>query len=1028
MQPVRIALASALALASLAGCGREFPAPPAALQILGFQPGEGHQGDLVAVCGRHLGTGREGLSLLAYFGSQPAEVLWPLPIERGPALDGFTCEAEAIGLRVPELAAHSRVPLTLSSAGGQASTQETFHALGPGHPLAELPGQVLRLVSAPSSVSVLLPDERPPVMNPVVVTNQAARSVSVLDLDTGWHADLGLGGMPLSAALVPLPRLEDVGGPAGVHHRVALYLSVMQVGEGGAAAVETRLEQRLLDVFVPAAAGVNPFEVSLVPIRAEDEDTRDYFLSLPDGFAPGQVRQACLTTRMGACSTPICESRLLLVTALDAPRVALFGYSDLGLACRPRVASLGVRELDPAGTACVAAPGPPPGPIADLALVPVSRDLADTPMLHLVAEGRPEVWSLTIDPGVTPWSVGPARVSWPRAEMASSLATLQARCEGPTPPQLCENGRLLALLAAFTDTTAGLDACAARYSALALRDRREISAALQTLFFAEPTLRTLFQADYVELAALPAIGFDGYQGFVPYRKLLLPSPPYAMVAAHDGTQPWLLAACEDGLRTVDIRDTDELGALRPLRVDAFQSLPGSRGTPLGVARYGTGDDAGWDTLVFADTVRDRLLSLPIGQPVGDPVALPVGMVTPQVAASRFSDALYVADPLANTIRLIDEQSGVQNGQFAVDELSAFGAMEITCLHRGGADLLMVPLLHEYVRPEAGQRTFDRILSRGADDAVAIAGWQEHMRDGPVGDPIADNTMAHPFNELLPAPRAGLYFLMDYWPPEDPALPHDEGLLWTALTDDRTAAGVTLVDRAEDWSGADEFVGYSWPLEKHVSMVRVDPGERWLLFYGVDDAGVGRIKVMPIAPGEPALELQVEAPTAGLVSDAALRVEGDVATVFLALPDSGHLLALRPHQGGALSAFLETTGVPERLAWSPDGRRLYATHRVEGKLTVLETDCLPPAECGAGRPCAGGAACRYGLCAPGAGGVCPQGSLEIQEAGAAACVPALCERVRSTLAIPANPVKVVFHPSGKAAYVTHAGSGEITVIR
>ncbi|HOX43488.1 MAG TPA: hypothetical protein PK668_07820 [Myxococcota bacterium] len=1042
------ALAGLCLFAALPGCGREFPAPPPAIQILGFSPAEGFQGDLVAVCGRNLGVAQEGFSLLAYFGTQPAEVLAPLPLERGQGLAGFTCDAEVLGLRVPALAAGSRVSLTLSAADGQATTTDTFHALGPGHPLAETPGQVLRLVSAPSSVSVVLPDERPPIMNPVVVTNQAARSISVVDLDTGWHADLGLGGMPLSAALVPLPRLEGAGDRAGVHYRVALYITEMLVGdEGLSGGVETRLDQQLLDVFVPDLPGENPFEVSLTPILERDEATGAFFLAVPDGFSPGQVRQACLTTRMSQCGTPICEDRLVMLTALEAPSVALYGYSSFGLPCGLRVEPVGVRTLTTAGTACLAAPGEqevPPGPIADVALVPVAADLAATPMLHLVAEGRPEVWTLSIDPSAAAWVVGEPSVSWPRDDLdeaVAKVAELYALCTGPNPPVACPDPGVLARLPALAEqvgqTTAGLDACALRYSALALRDRREATEALQTLFFAEPTLRALFQADYFEVPAIPAIGLAGYTGFVPYRKLTLPSPAYAMVAAHDGQKPWLLVASEDGLRTVDVRDTDDAGAFRQLRVDAFQSLPGSRGSPLSIGRYGAGDDDRWDYLVFADTVRDRLLVLPIGQPVGDPVALPVGMVTPQVAASQFSDTLYVADPLANTIRLVDESSGVQNGQFSVREISSFGAMDITCLHRGGADLLMVPILHEYVRPGLDQRTFDQILSRGAADAGAILDWQEGLRGGAPGEPVAGNLMAHPFNELLPAPRSGLYFLMDYWPPEDPALPRDEGLLWTALTDDTDAAAVTLVDDPTDWTGDKTFVGYSWPLASHVSMVRLDPGERWLATYGLLPDGAGALEVLAVEDAEPLYRLELQPPTSSLVSDVALRVEGETVTAYLALPESGHVLALRifrATQGGeveAQSAFLETTGVPERFAWSPDGRRLYVTHRVEGKLTILETDCLPAAECSPASPCPDGRACRFGLCTRTGEGTCPAGSAPIildLATFEAACLPDLCDRVRGTLTVPASPAKVVFHPSGKAAYVTHAGSGEISVIR
>ena len=52
---------------------------------------------------------------------------------------------------------------------------------------------------------------------------------------------------------------------------------------------------------------------------------------------------------------------------------------------------------------------------------------------------------------------------------------------------------------------------------------------------------------------------------------------------------------------------------------------------------------------------------------------------PQVATSRFSDTLYLADPMANMIRLIDRNSGIQTDQFPIFDELAFGAVEVACL-------------------------------------------------------------------------------------------------------------------------------------------------------------------------------------------------------------------------------------------------------------------------------------------------------------------------------------------------------------
>jgi hypothetical protein len=998
---------SSLAFGALAlgACGREFaapPAPPPALEVLSFAPSEGFEDDRVEVCARHLGTAQADFSLLAFFGTQPAEVL-------GPAVPGLSCPAEAVALRVPALSPGSRTALTLASPSSQTTSSQTFRALGPGHPRGEARAESLRLASAPSSIATGLPYESMPGLSPVLITNTSSRSLSLMDRTTGWHIELGLGAMPVSSAFIATGAQQDqlrvcADGieRQGDLFRLPLYLTALGVEAPGAdepARVEPRLLQNILEVFVPSdPLAPNPFEVSLAALPPTDPRHLHLPQQAPGDpvFEPHQIHQFCLTEERSPCAAGVCRDRLLVLTDLTRPRLALYVYT----ACNGQLQHLDTITLEPAGSTCQAAPGlQPPGPILDLQMLPAAAGALGQFRLDLIAEGRPEVWSVTLDTGHQPYGLSVA-VAWPSQALADELAQLWSYCAAIPRPAACQLDKLvqaLELLALSQSISSDLEICAANPRAMTVFDLSPLSEATMAVYFSLPERREVYEAQRLDFAIqLPNrnVRIDGY---LPVRKLTLPSPAFALTAGAAGERPWLVLACEDGLRLSDLTVRDANRQFRALQVDGFLSLPGSTGSPLSLQRHGLLGDDDWDDALYADAVRDRLLVLPMGQVAGDPIAHPVGSSTPQVAASQFSDLLYVADPLLDAIRLVDERSGVQDGQFGLAEPARFGAADIACLHGPLGDVLLVPLDRAYNRRGAGPRQFGEIVTRGSASVEMMYSpdgaplWTELEATGTV------NLMAHSFNELLAAPRSDQFYLVSYDPlPEVGNRP----LMWTSKVFGEEGHDVSEIEFSDDPDKVrailPDWEQRAFLLPEGIRLVRLDPTEQAMAWWSLDGSGRGWLEVRR---NEPTLEkdvapplihrLEVPPPTAGFVSDLALHVRGEEVTLLFALPRAGHLLQLRPYlepggrpEDGSRSrqAFLETQGAPERLSWSPDGRRLYVTHRVEGRLSILELE------------------------------------------------PGLGARVRATLAVPANPVKVVFHPSGKAAYLTHAGSGEITVIR
>jgi hypothetical protein len=652
-----------------------------------------------------------------------------------------------------------------------------------------------------------------------------------------------------------------------------------------------------------------------------------------------------------------CDQPLVVVADLYRPALALLHRSAAHESWQTEL--LRFDQLD---SPC----GPPAAtPPADVALL-------DTPLgarLLVVLRDRPELLVVPLL-GQPPLEAGPPLVAWPQA----------------------------------ADDTL----CQARFQALAAA--RDGSA----VFAAEQHTRAIYgvgggQVGLDELGQLEVLADLGAPAFdlaLFYRSELA-----------DAAQR-LCAATEGGLLCAPVGADQLSDGLTP---DDLLELPGSRGGAQTLAALVRGlahEGLGRAELAFADTVGNRLLVLPFGNEAANPAALPLGASQPWLAPSRFGDKLYLADPRSNTVRLIDDFSGVQADQYC----AAFGGMYFTCLHDHDQDLLLTPQRDGklFMHGAGGRPEFVGL------DVRLVGGMDEIMGQDPAAADACrssfvgfDYPVPEGFHHMLPAPRHSRLYLVRYPSPGGAG-----GRVWALGFD--TAHGDVGQVFPGDRSGDQPF---TLELDDWVERVRLGSRERALALFGHDPSRGHTVAVVPIEKPSGGFSHCVQASVGSQVSDLALVSDATGERVVLALPEAGRLLVI--NRAGE-QRLLDTGGAPERLFVSPDGGRLYASHRSEGKLSVIGTDC-GAVDCLADSHCTADQRCAWGRCQP-AGGCsddadCASGRClaPAGDGSPAACYPPICESVRTTLAVAADAERISFHPDGRAAYVTHGDSNVLDVV-
>jgi hypothetical protein len=346
-----------------------------------------------------------------------------------------------------------------------------------------------------------------------------------------------------------------------------------------------------------------------------------------------------------------------------------------------------------------------------------------------------------------------------------------------------------------------------------------------------------------------------------------------------------------------------------------------------------------------------------------------------VATSRFSNTLYLTDPVANMIRLIDRDSGIQTDQFPVFDELAFGASAVACLDAGQADILLVPLPRNSTGAEDFRMPYDRIVVRRAAAQEDIERWLDGGYNNTGDKGIHSETLLQGsvFHEILPAPRSRAVYLVRYGSSMGP------GQLWSfEFFAEADSADCILLGEDERENGpVYDFVNME--LDPTIEMVRLSHAEDALVLFDSPANQPPRLVTVPLTSPQAAVETPLDDLLAHLVADLAIITEGDQVTYYMTLPVLGQLAAVG--SDGRVS-FIETTGAPARMFFSPDGRRLYVAHNGVGRLSVIDTGCSER---------------------PG------------------------CERVLKNIEVQPHPGDVVFHPSGKSAFLTHYLNNAISVI-
>jgi len=579
--------------------------------------------------------------------------------------------------------------------------------------------------------------------------------------------------------------------------------------------------------------------------------------------------------------------------------------------------SAGVRELGAAGCA------------APERTVHFSDVRYDRPKNRFLAtlQNSPEIWSIPEDTGC------PVRL-WPQ--------------DGSDP---AEWGRKFDSLAFYRNQTAGRN----------------------FLYAADLSSNTLIEFELSENLA--------DQGtLTPARSAPLWNGPYAMTLARINPDYFrLYVATGDGIVAFDPDQDPDYDLSRSLPMSVTIPLPSCRGgtQSLEIIRY-MNPAAGQvkpDEVVFTDTVRDVVRIFPAGAEWTEARELPLGVTAPQVATSRFSDTLYLADPMTNVIRLIDRNNGIQTDQFPIFDELAFGAVEVAALDAGGADFLLVPLPASQADAGQSRTTFDRIVVRQAGQMEDIQRWKESGYDntGDKGLHTEDFPQESVFHEMLPAPKTRALHLVRYGSNQNP------GRLWSLeFNENSPRADCAILDESERENGP-EFGFLDIALEPSVLMVRMNAAEDAFALFNKPKDQPPEIVIVPMDTPDNRTSISLNEQVSQIVSDMAFRTDASGASFYLALPPLGQVAVVKP---GEQAHFIETTGAPYRLFVSPDERRLYVSHNGEGKLSILDVDC----------------------------GTTPD-----------------CERVLTNVAVDPFPGEVIFHPSGKEAFLTHYQNNAISVI-
>ncbi|MBW2704558.1 MAG: IPT/TIG domain-containing protein [Deltaproteobacteria bacterium] len=174
------------AVLSLTACERSFDAPPASVLVGSFDPPRGFLDTVLVIYGEQFEPVAE--DNIVFFGTESAAIL------------SVNEAGTELRVRVPELPIDSLVSIKVSTATGQASSEDLFAYRGPGHPLLEELSRGFELDSGPVALQARVDhlgfgETSVPVYE-VLVANAAARTITKVNLLSGHRKVMGLHDIP----------------------------------------------------------------------------------------------------------------------------------------------------------------------------------------------------------------------------------------------------------------------------------------------------------------------------------------------------------------------------------------------------------------------------------------------------------------------------------------------------------------------------------------------------------------------------------------------------------------------------------------------------------------------------------------------------------------------------------------------------------------------------------------------------------------------------------------------------------------
>ncbi len=926
-----------LPLLLFSACTRDFAAPPPQVGLSAMWPKAGFSGDTVVLCAERLAAVAADNAVL--FGQVQAEhVSFQQPAGwQAPGADAYSCASEEIFARVPVLDREGDTDVHLENTTGRSSMRRAFDYRGPGHPVAERVQQVLHLRAGLWSLFT------PPGI-PVPIFGAISREADLLSLfetSSGLHLDFGQCALLLSGAVALTDFELDLADPSSW----VVKLKFFWVNAARVAAGED--EEQHFDL------GLWGWDVDLNRLLYEKTLATAEPVAMP-ATADGRPFRPALVWSFPRTDEPLLHD--IAVSHISRPALAIFAVETLD---QPIVVDLSDRV-----PYCRSSPEQRLGPIADLVY-----DSAGRVFYAALAESN-EIWRIARDGSAF------GRV-WP-------------------PP----------------DPTGRADQidCGWKNSALALRRSH-----------GAPQHLRLYAADVrgARVRAMqPASDAGGAPILepVPLQSITLDGLPYALTTARFDdaqglTHEHLYAATQNGVVVIDVT------ADNPLILPGVQAfgrvgeipLPSNQGGPQSLITSDNYSLLGQpDTVVVACARDDRVRFYTAGAEEMLLLDVTIGATLPRLVNSAAGDRLFMTDALSNTVQVIDRQSGIRRGQFLIADLAdhqlmGFGSTGMANLRGNDSDLLLVPLLD-----------LDLEHAPGQFEQNANARYQ-HIAFGRIGEQLpacgitttelsVETAVSESFHQMhlvtwdWEGRRDVPVLVLDRRREEVPLVdvhgqPTGETVryeprTWCVEVDPQAVPEALLAAAGEPLCD----------LQPDVRVVRVRPALRApaiarLELDATDDEQ--QRQLLRLLPQDRGVELAATGMVYPLAADFAPYVtdmvvlrggtsDEPIYVVYLPLSSLGLILEVTfdVARGTVRDATIETGGSPSLLFSSPDGRRAYVTHPLEGRLDVLRLVCEPDTD---------------------------------------------CRTLASTLDVEPFPFEVEFDDSGRHAFVIHLFSNDVTVI-